>query len=114
MGQRRNPNLRSSIYKGADGYWHGGVTVGPRDDGKADRRHVRGTSKAKVVDKVRKLEQARDAGSIHKVGERWRVGDWLIHWLENIAAPPQVALHTHDGYRVDVERHLLPGVGAHW
>jgi len=26
----------SSIYKGADGFWHGRVTVGVRDDGRPD------------------------------------------------------------------------------
>lgn len=59
----RNPNLRSSIYKGSDGYWHGRITVGIKDDGKPDRRHVRGTSRAAVADKVRKLEKDRDKGA---------------------------------------------------
>ncbi len=38
---------------------------------------------------------------------------WLTHWVENIAAPPHVAENTHLGYRVDVNRHLVPGLGAH-
>ncbi len=38
----RQSNLRSSIYRGEDGYWHGRVTVGVRDDGTLDRRHVQG------------------------------------------------------------------------
>jgi integrase len=25
-----------------------------------------------------------------------------------------VTVNTHDGYRIDVEKHLIPGVGAHW
>ncbi|HET7013702.1 MAG TPA: hypothetical protein VFI65_07315 [Streptosporangiaceae bacterium] len=29
----RTPNLRSSIYLGADGRWHGYVTMGIKDDG---------------------------------------------------------------------------------
>lgn len=36
----RNANGRSSIYQGKDGYWHGRVTVGTKDDGRPDRRHV--------------------------------------------------------------------------
>ena len=39
----RTPNGASSIYLGKDGYWHGRVTVGVRDDGSPDRRHVMGT-----------------------------------------------------------------------
>jgi integrase len=42
------------------------------------------------------------------------VGDWLTHWIDKIAAPPRVTENTHVGYRVDVEKHLIPSVGAHW
>jgi integrase len=52
----RKPNGRSSIYLGSDGYWHGRVTVGVRDDGKPDRRHVTAKSEALVTRKVRELE----------------------------------------------------------
>ena len=34
------PNNRSSIYLGQDGYWHGRVTMGLKDNGKPDRRHI--------------------------------------------------------------------------
>jgi integrase len=36
----RAANGRSSIYHGNDGAWHGRVTMGVRDDGCPDRRHV--------------------------------------------------------------------------
>lgn len=29
----RRPSVTSSVYQGADGYWHGRVTVGVKDDG---------------------------------------------------------------------------------
>ena len=48
----RQANGRSTIYQGKDGYWHGRVTVGLKDDGRVDRRHVMSRSKAVVVDKV--------------------------------------------------------------
>jgi len=98
----------------ANGYWHGRVTVGVRDDGRPDRRHVGGKTQAEVAERVRKLEQDRDSGTTRKPGERWRVSGWLRHWVSTIAAPPHVTENTHDGYRVDVEHHLIPGVGAHW
>ena len=80
------PNGASSIYKGKDGYWHGRVTVGVRDDGSPDRRHVMGT-RADVTRKVRELERQRDGGSVRKAGRVWTVEQWLTHWVENIAAP---------------------------
>src|SRR6516225_2171322 len=109
----RNPNMRSTIYQGNDGRWQGRVTVGVRDDGRPDRRHVRGKTKSEVAEKVRALERNRDQGTVRKVAERWTVGRWLTYWVENIAAPPHVAENTYLGYRVDVNRHLIPGLGAH-
>jgi integrase len=110
----RNSNGRSSIYQGGDGWWHGRVTVGSKDDGKPDRRHAMAKTKSEVTAKVRKLEKLRDQGSVPKAGQRYRVGEWLTYWVENIAAPPNVSENTHSGYEVDVRVHLIPGIGAHW
>ena len=110
----RNSNGRSSIYEGRDGWWHGRVTVGIKDDGKPDRRHVMGKTKAEITAKVRNLEKLRDEGRVPKVGQRWRAAAWLTFWLENIALPPNVSENTHSGYSVDVRVHLIPGIGAHW
>ena len=105
----RTPNGASSIYLGKDGYWHGRVTVGVKDDGRPDRRHVMGTQ-ADVRRKVRALEQQRDAGTVRKAGSSWTVEQWLLHWVENIAAP-FVRENTIAGYRVAVNVHLIPGLG---
>jgi integrase len=109
----RNPNYRSTIYRTKDGYWHGRVTIGIRDDGQPDRRHVGGKTRSEVAEKVRAMERERDRGTVRKAGERWTIGRWLTYWVENIAAPPHVAENTHNGYLVDVNRHLIPGLGAH-
>ncbi|WP_412515844.1 site-specific integrase [Actinomadura madurae] len=109
----RNANGRSSIYQGKDGYWHGRVTVGTKDDGKPDRRHVMAKTKAEVTSKVKKLEELRDKGRMPKAGQRWTVEKWLRHWIDNIATPPRISENAHSGYRVDVEKHLVPGLGAH-
>ena len=108
----RQSNLRSSIYRGEDGYWHGRVTVGVRDDGSPDRRHVMSKDKATVTAKVRQLERQRDDGSIIRPGRAWTVERWLTHWLENIARP-SVRYKPYIGYRTAVNRHLIPGLGAH-
>ncbi len=42
----------------------------------------------------------------------WTVGQWLTHWVENIAARA-VRPTTLDGYRFAVYKHLIPAVGAH-
>ncbi|MFE7949945.1 tyrosine-type recombinase/integrase [Streptomyces sp. NPDC057426] len=108
----RQPNGGSSIFQGKDGRWHGYVTVGVKDDGNPDRRHVSRKTRPEVTKAVRELERQRDKGAVRKVGQSWTLETWLTHWVENIAAP-HVSENTIDGYRVAVNHHLIPGLGAH-
>jgi integrase len=108
----RNPNRTSTVYKGSDGDWHGRVSVGYRDDGEVDRRHVSGKTKSIVVLKVRELEKRRDSGSLQRASQRWTITSWLSHWLENIARP-SLRDTSFAAYRTAVERHLLPSLGKH-
>ncbi len=110
---KRKANGESSIYFGADGRWHGRVTVGVKDNGTEDRRHVTGKTESIVKAKVKQIEKDRDNGTLRKAGESWTVAKWLTHWLENIATPPNVRENTASGYRVAVRVHLIPGIGAH-
>ncbi|TCP40667.1 integrase-like protein [Tamaricihabitans halophyticus] len=109
----RRPNGASSIYLSkSDGKWHGWVTVGIKDNGELDRRHVQNKDESKVISDVRKLEQQRDTGKVKKPGRSWTVEKWLTHWFENIAAP-SVRPKAASSYRTAVYRHLIPGLGAH-
>ncbi|THA37123.1 site-specific integrase [Streptomyces sp. A1547] len=108
----RQPNGRSSIYLGKDGKWHGRVTVGVRDNGTPDRRHVERKTRAEVTDAVRELEKQREAKTVRKPGKAMSVKVWLTHWIENVA-PLTVNDNTMVGYGVAVRKHLIPGLGAH-
>jgi integrase len=108
----RAPNGAASIYFGGDGRWHGRVTMGRRDDGRPDRRHVSASSEADVRRKVRDLERDRDAGRLSRPGRAMTVEAWLTHWLDNIATP-SVRPKTLAGYRTAVRQHLIPGIGQH-
>jgi integrase len=108
----RASNGASSIYREAAGVWHGRVSMGVRDDGRPDRRHVQAKTRAEVTRKVKALEKERDSGQVRKAGQTWTVTAWLMHWLENIAAPA-VRYKPRVGYRTDVTVHLIPGLGAH-
>ncbi|MEW2566603.1 site-specific integrase [Streptomyces sp. NPDC047070] len=108
----RQPNGRSSIYQSKDGKWHGRVTVGIRDDGKSDRRHVERKTRAEVTAAVRELEKQREAKTVRKPGKAWTVKAWLTHWIENVASLA-VNDNTMVGYGVAVRKHLIPGLGAH-
>ncbi|TDC94012.1 site-specific integrase [Saccharopolyspora aridisoli] len=108
----RNPNGRSSIYFGSDGYWHGRVTVGIGDDGRPDRRHVQRLDRDEVVAEVGRLEAERESGTVRRKGRSWKVERWLIHWVEEIA-PLTSRYKTMRGYKTAVYKHLIPGLGAH-
>jgi integrase len=100
------------IYKGTDGYWHGWVTVGTKDNGKPDRRHRMGKDPQKVLDAVIELEKQRDEGTVAKVGPAWTAEKWLTHWLENISKP-NVRYKAYKAYATAVNKHLIPGIGGH-
>src|ERR687894_33137 len=107
----RASNGESTIYKGADGRWHGYVSVGFKLDGKLDRRHVSSKSRGVVVAKVRELERERRTGTIGAVSTP-TVAWWLEHWLTTIA-PRRVRQRTLESYESAVRRHLVPGIGRH-
>jgi integrase len=110
----RAANGRSSIYLSeSDNSWHGYVTVGVKDNGAPDRRHVGGKTKAAVTAKVQDLERKRDEGKVRKPGQAWTVEQWLSHWLETIVAPPVITENAFIAYEVAVRVHLIPGIGAH-
>src|SRR4051812_17001835 len=104
MGRR--PNGASSVYLGKDGKWHGRVTVGIKDDGRPDRRHVERKTQAEAIKGVRELEKQRDAGQVRNAGQRWTVAQWLTHWVENVAAPT-VSENTLSGYKAAISTHLI-------
>ena len=108
----RAPNMAATVYLGKDGRWHGRVTMGVRDNGTPDRRHVSAKTEAEVLKKIRDLEKDRDAGRMKRPGKAWTVEAWLTHWLDNIAAH-SVRPKTLAGYQTAVRHHLIPGLGAH-
>src|SRR3954462_2194003 len=107
----RASNGESTIYKGADGRWHGDISVGCTLDGKLDRRHVSSKNRGVVVTKVRELERKRDSGTITETSVP-TVAAWLEHWLTAIA-PRRVRQRTLESYESAVRKHLIPGIGRH-
>jgi integrase len=108
------PNRRSSIYESpqGSGKWHGWVWLGIKEDGKPDRRHRRGASRAEVTAAVRKLERARDAGNPGRAGfSKLTVLAWGQQWLQ-IVADRGRADSTVARYRTDLEMYIYPRVGA--
>lgn len=108
----RRPNGRSSVYEGADGRWHGWVTMGVKADGSLDRRHATGTTETKVTAKVRALEKERDAGQVRKAGRAPTVAQWIATYLDTIAGQ-RLAPKTLDDYWSKANNWIIPHIGRH-
>ena len=108
----RASNNESSIHQDTAGRWHGYVSMGLREGGRRDRRHVSGPSRREVVTKVRALEAKRDAGTALGAGTPPTVAVWLTEYLDNVAAR-RVRPSTLDRYRSMARVHIIPRVGHH-
>lgn len=108
----RKPNGRSSVYLGADGAWHGWVTMGVKSNGKPDRRHVRGRTEKEATKKVQGLERDRDAGQVRNAGRAPTVAQWMTTYLDTIAGQ-RLAPKTLDDYWSKVNNWVIPHIGPH-
>lgn len=68
--------------------------------------------RADVVRKVRRLEEARDAGVAPAAGRAPTLEDWLDHWPTTIAVR-RLKPRTMDSYQSQISNHLVPHVGHH-
>lgn len=108
----RGASGESTIYRDGAGRWHGFVSMGLKDNGRRDRRHVSGQRRGDVVAKVRALEARRDAGVAGVTGKPVTVAMWLEHWLDTIAAR-KVRPSTLARYRQLAAHQLMPALGHH-
>lgn len=108
----RNAHGESTIYRDDADRWHGYVSMGRKDNGRRDRRHVSGPRRGDVVAKVRDLEQKRDAGVGAVAGRATTVAAWLVHYVDVIAAR-KVRPSTLVRYRQLVGNQLGPKLGHH-
>ncbi|MDX3749548.1 tyrosine-type recombinase/integrase [Streptomyces sp. AK08-02] len=108
----RNPNMESSVYEGNDGWWHGRVTMGVKDDGSPDRRHRRARTEPEVRRKVRELENLRDKGRAPKAGRKPTVEQWMTTYLTDIASL-KLKPRSLDDYWSKTRNDIVPGVGKH-
>ena len=101
-----------SIYKDDEGRWHGYVSMGLKDNGRRDRRHVSADHRSDVAAKVRELERKRDTGAAAAAGRPSTVAAWLDHWLATVSGP-HLRPATLTRYRLAIRSHLAPKIGHH-
>ncbi|MFE9399788.1 tyrosine-type recombinase/integrase [Streptomyces flavidovirens] len=108
----RKPNMESSVYLGSDGWWHGRVTMGIKNDGTPDRRHRRARTEPEVRRKVKALEKLRDEGRAPKAGRVPTVAEWMTTYLTTIASL-KLKPRSLDDYWSKTRNDIIPGVGGH-
>lgn len=111
MTRRRGSGGESYISKerGADGRFHGYVSMGTKAGGKRDRRHVADQDRREVVRRVRELERKRDAW-ITAASGTLTLGGWFPVWLDGPAAR-RVRPRTLESYRQLIDGHIVPAIG---
>ncbi len=100
----RAANGRSSIYLGADGRWHGKVSMGVGPDGRQVRKHVTAPTQAAVTRKVRELDKLRAEGAGPNLSARIPLGAYLRDWIATRISLGRVRAKTIEGYRTDLRR----------
>ncbi|MDQ0832497.1 hypothetical protein QF032_004341 [Streptomyces achromogenes] len=104
--------MESTVYEGNDGWWHGRVTMGVKDDGSYDRRHRRARTETEVKRKVRELEDLRDKARAPKAGRKPTVEQWMTIYLTDIASL-KLKPRSLDDYWSKTRNDIVPGVGKH-
>ena len=99
-----------SISRRPDGRWHGRLMVGFTPEGKPDRRHVYGETRAEVQRKLNELRRRLDQGHLgDPASGRETLGTFLARWLE--ASRRTLRPSTWKRYEEIVRLHLIPALG---
>ncbi|MCU1612829.1 MAG: Integrase [Frankiales bacterium] len=103
MAADRKTSGESSVHQGADGRRHGYVSMGLKESGERDRRHVAALERACVARRVRELVGQRDPGIVLAGGRGLTVEQWMTLRLDTVASR-KVRPSTLVGYRTCVDR----------
>jgi len=101
-----------TVYRdAASGKWIGQLDLG-RDavTGNRQRRKVTGDTRTEVNKRLRELAKEHEAGKpVAKATDT--VGKLLADYFEKGLPPTTQSAKTVDGYRVAIEKHLVPALG---
>lgn len=109
MARNRRGRGEASIFqRRSDGLWVGTVSLGYGANGKRVRKTVYETSKAQVLEAIRKLQTDQAAGRLVKK-EKLSVSDFLAAWL--VTVKDKVGAATFIRYKQLTDDYLIPAFG---
>ena len=97
------------VHDKARGRWRGSATVGYDSDGKQVRKWVTGKTRAVVVERLRELQVATDAGQV-PASRNLTVRRFLEQWVDDVL-PGTVAASTLQQYSDVVRLYVVPHLG---
>ena len=109
MGRRGKGE--GSIYQTADGRWRGYVDLG-YVNGKRRRKYATAPTRKAVAAQLRAMADERDDGTLQIGNATLKFGDWLVTWVDTIAAA-KVRPSTLATYRGYVANRIVPALGHH-
>lgn len=104
----RRGHGEDSVYRDGD-RWRGAVSIGYDVNGNRIRKKVSGRTRSEAAEKLRKLRQQVDRGTV--TDDRLTVQVFLARWL-TVNLPGSVGDSTEDDYRDTVRLHLIPALGS--
>jgi len=109
MPSRRRANGEGTIVRRKDGRYHAAYYV-LTPEGTRERRFVYGKTWDECHDKLTEMK-AKTAQGIPLAVKAWKLGDYLHHWLTEIAGS-RLRPTTLAGYETVVRVHLVPALGT--
>ena len=102
----RRGHGEGSIYQRSDGRWAASISL---EGGK--RKTFYGKTRKEVQEQLKTALHQQQQG-ILATGPQQKVGQFLIHWLENVHKQ-SIRSRTYERYEEIVRLHLVPGIGHH-
>ena len=99
-------NNEGSVYKRRDRRWVACITVGYAN-GRRQRKTAMAATRREAVQRLAQLHHDAEQGL--SLTADTPLGDFLRQWLDS--AKPKLRPRTFEGYRIVVERHLIPALG---
>ena len=84
--------------------------VGTRADGRRQQKWVGGFKTRKDAERALASSVSEIENSFVRQQEYCSLGVYLLEWLENYCVP-RLAQNTVNGYRVNIEKHIIPTLG---
>lgn len=106
----RRANGEGSIYRRKDGRYEAAIML-PTTSGQRKRLRVCARTRQEAYDKL-VAAQAQARQGIPMPDKRWRVGDYLDYWLEDVVRPNRRP-STYERYEAAIRVHIRPGLGGH-